>query len=151
MPDTHAEKDLSDNALVLQTLDGRVKSFKVLVERHQRGAFLFANSMIGNNDDALDLSQEAFVRAFKNLDRFNPIYQFKTWFFQILSNLCKNHLRRRKSRENVVTSSEMTEIAAAPAKARPDIIFAAGRCEFSDKVPLAFAPDNGLQTVGIDL
>lgn len=123
MPDTLAEKDLSDNALVLQTLDGRVKSFKVLVERHQRGAFLFANSMVGNNDDALDLSQEAFIRAFKNLNRFNPIYQFKTWFFQILSNLCKNHLRQRKSRENVVTSSEMTEIAAAPAKARPDVIF----------------------------
>jgi RNA polymerase sigma-70 factor (ECF subfamily) len=93
------------------------------VERYQRGAYLFACGMIGNQDDAFDLSQEAFIRAYKNLDRFNPVYQFKTWFFQILSNLCKNHLRQRGNRESVVTSTEMTTAAAAPRKSRPDVLF----------------------------
>jgi len=117
------ESDSSDNSLVLQTLQGKVKSFKILVERHQKGAYLFARGMIGNHDDAYDLSQEAFIRAYKNLNRFNPVYQFKTWFFKILSNLCKNHLRQKANRENVLTSSELTMTAAAPQKARPDILF----------------------------
>jgi RNA polymerase sigma-70 factor (ECF subfamily) len=79
--------------------------------------------MTGNHDDAYDLSQEAFVRAYKNLDRFDPVYTFKTWFFHILSNLCKNHLRQKKNRDKVVTSSEITTAAAAPSQARPDILF----------------------------
>ncbi len=117
------ESDISDNSLVLQTLQGKVKSFKILVERYQKGAYLFASGMIGNHDDAYDLSQEAFIRAYKNLNRFNPVYQFKTWFFQILSNLCKNHLRQKVNRGNVLTSSEMTYAAAAPPHQRPDILF----------------------------
>lgn len=117
------EGDLSDNALVLQILQGKVRSFKILVERYQRGAYLFASGMIGNHDDAYDLSQEAFVRAYKNLNRFNPVYQFKTWFFQILSNLCKNHLRQKANRGVVITSSEVTATVAAPPRERPDILY----------------------------
>lgn len=117
------ESEQSDNALVIQTLQGKIKSFKILVERYQRGAYIFASGMVGNQDDAYDLSQEAFVRAYKNLNRFNPVYQFKTWFFHILSNLCKNHLRQKTNRGKVVTSSEMTAAASAPRTARPDVLF----------------------------
>lgn len=123
MPRSETESDITDNTLVSQALGGKVKSFRILVERYQRGAYLFACGMIGNQDEAFDLSQEAFIRAYKNLNRFNPVYQFKTWFFQILSNLCKNHLRQRASRESVVTSTEMTAAAAAPRKTRPDVLF----------------------------
>lgn len=123
MPVSEAKNELTDNALVSQALDGRVKSFRVLVERYQRAAYLFARGMIGNQEEAFDLSQEAFIRAYKNLNRFNPVYQFKTWFFQILSNLCKNHLRQRGNRERVVTSTEITAAAAAPSKVRPDVLF----------------------------
>jgi RNA polymerase sigma-70 factor (ECF subfamily) len=123
MPRSESESDMADNALVSQTLNGRVKSFRILVERYQKGAYLFACGMIGNQEEAFDLSQEAFVRAYKNLNRFNPVFQFKTWFFQILSNLCKNHLRQRSNREKVVTSTEMTAAAAAPINTRPDVLF----------------------------
>ncbi|UCC79505.1 MAG: RNA polymerase sigma factor [Candidatus Zixiibacteriota bacterium] len=123
MTAAEVEGEISDNSLVLQTLQGKVKSFKILVERHQKGAYIFASGMIGNHDDAYDLSQEAFIRAYKNLNRFNPVYQFKTWFFQILSNLCKNHLRQKANRGAVITSSEVTTTAAAPPHQRPDILF----------------------------
>jgi RNA polymerase sigma-70 factor (ECF subfamily) len=117
------ESEQNDNALVLQTLHGQLKSFKILVERYQRGAYLYAAGMVGNQEDAFDLSQEAFVRAYKNLNRFNPLYQFKTWFFQILSNLCKNYLRQKASRGKVLASSELAETAEAPRKTSPDILF----------------------------
>jgi RNA polymerase sigma-70 factor (ECF subfamily) len=123
MPQSETDSDITDNALVSQVLNGRVKSFRILVERYQKGAYLFASGMIGNQDEAFDLSQEAFIRAYKNLNRFNPVYQFKTWFFQILSNLCKNHLRQRGNRGSVVTSTEITAAAAAPRKTRPDVLF----------------------------
>lgn len=123
MPQGGTESDITDNTLVSQALNGKVKSFRTLVERYQKGAYLFACGMIGNQDEAFDLSQEAFIRAYKNLNRFNPVYQFKTWFFQILSNLCKNHLRQRGNRGSVITSTEMTAAAAAPRKSRPDVLF----------------------------
>jgi RNA polymerase sigma-70 factor (ECF subfamily) len=79
--------------------------------------------MVGSNEEAIDISQEAFVRAYKNLSRFNPVYPFKVWFYKILSNLCKNHLRQRSNRQSVVTSSELVSTAKSPAKVRPDISY----------------------------
>jgi len=117
------ENTTNDNAIVKLILSGKKKSYKTIVDRYQRSAFLFARGMIGNSDDAYDLSQEAFVRAYKNLSKFDPIYPFRVWFYKILSNLCKNHLRQRKNRASVVTSSEMTDIARAPKSARPDVVY----------------------------
>ncbi len=117
------EIEVSDKALIRQALGGRVKSFRKLVQKYQRQAFLFARGMVGNPDDAYDLSQDAFVRVYKHLNRFDSSYPFKTWFFHILANLCKNHLRQRKNRQAVTTSTEMTETVAAPESRRPDIAF----------------------------
>ncbi len=117
------EMEVSDNALIRQVLGGRIKSFRRLVQRYQKQAYLFARGMVGNADDAYDLSQEAFVRVYKHLNRFDSSYPFKVWFFHILSNLCKNHLRQRKNRQAVTTSTEMTETVAAPITQRPDIVF----------------------------
>lgn len=118
-----AEIETSDSALIRQILGGRIKPFRKLVQRYQRQAYLFARGMVGNADDAYDLSQEAFVRVHKHLSRFDSSYPFKVWFFHILSNLCKNHLRQRKKRQTVTTSTEMTETVAAPITQRPDIVF----------------------------
>lgn len=118
-----AEIEVSDNTLIRQAIGGRIKPFRKLVQRYQKQAYLYARSMVGNPDDAYDLSQEAFVRVYKHLNRFDSSYPFKVWFFHILSNLCKNHLRQRKNRQAVTTSTEMTETVAAPTSQRPDIVF----------------------------
>jgi RNA polymerase sigma-70 factor (ECF subfamily) len=98
--------EICDNDLVAQAARGRIPAFKELVERYQRRTYFFALGMVHNPDDAYDLSQEAFVRVHKHLKRFDPNFPFKVWLFHILSNLCKNHLRQRKTRENVVVSSD---------------------------------------------
>jgi RNA polymerase sigma-70 factor (ECF subfamily) len=92
----------SDNELVQEALAGQVTPFKELVERYQKTAYLYARGMVRNADDAYDLSQEAFIRVFRHLRRFNPAYPFKVWFFHILSNLCKNHIRKMKNRDAVM-------------------------------------------------
>jgi RNA polymerase sigma-70 factor (ECF subfamily) len=117
------ENEPDDNTLVAQALGGRIESFKCLVEKYKKPAFFFARAMVGNSEDAYDLSQEAFIRVHRHLERFDPAYTFRTWFFHILSNLCKNHLRRRSSRGAQTGSTETIERLAAPVSGRPDAVY----------------------------
>jgi len=71
--------------------------FELIVRKYMKDAYLIALGLVGNREDALDLSQEAFVRAYRNMKRFNPNWGFFPWFYQILKNLCINHLRRRRA------------------------------------------------------
>lgn len=72
-----------------------------------RRAYYSALGLVGNHDDALDLSQEAFIRAFRALPRFDVEQPFFTWYYRILRNLCLNHLRDRSK------FAEKTETALA--------------------------------------
>jgi RNA polymerase sigma-70 factor (ECF subfamily) len=112
-----------DNDLALQASRGNIASFKALVERYQRLAYFYARGMVRNSDDAYDLSQEAFVRVYRHLKKFNPAYPFKVWLFHILRNLCKNHLRQKKTRDRVMVSSEDVGESAATINADPDRLF----------------------------
>lgn len=75
-------------------------AFEAIVRRHMKDAYFIALGLVGNKEDALELSQEAFYRAFKNYDRLNAKDKFFPWFYQILKNLCFSHLRKRKVRKN---------------------------------------------------
>jgi RNA polymerase sigma-70 factor (ECF subfamily) len=112
--------ELADNDLVSQALKGHISAFKELVERYQRRAYHFALGMVHNSDDACDLSQEAFVRVHKHLKRFDRNYPFKVWLFHILSNLCKNHIRQRKTREGVVISTDDERTLTIPDVRSPE-------------------------------
>ena len=120
---TAGKIEQDDNALVAQALKGRLSSFKELVSRYRNQAFFFARAMVGNPDDAYDLSQEAFIRVHRHLGKFDPEYSFKTWFFHILSNLCKNHLRHRKVKNRYTTPLEAVEGTAVSKTDRPDIAY----------------------------
>jgi RNA polymerase sigma-70 factor (ECF subfamily) len=61
-----------------------------------KDAYFIALGLVGNREDALDLSQEAFIRAYNNIESFNSKRNFFPWFYQILRNLCFSHLRKRK-------------------------------------------------------
>ena len=69
--------------------------FEAFVKRHMKDAYLTALGLVGNREDALELSQEAFFRAYKNYDQLNAKGKFFPWFYQILRNLCFSHLRKR--------------------------------------------------------
>jgi RNA polymerase sigma-70 factor (ECF subfamily) len=88
-----------DAQLVFLSKKGKMEAFRKLVEKYKRPAFFIALGLVGNRDDAYDLSQEAFIRVYRNLPRFDPRHRFFSWFYTILSNLCKNHLRGRQVRE----------------------------------------------------
>ena len=86
----------SDELLVALALDGDEASFAVLVRRYQRRLTAFLAQLIGDMDLARELSQEAFIRAWGALDRFDPQYRFSTWLFRIAHNLGIDQLRRRR-------------------------------------------------------
>jgi RNA polymerase sigma-70 factor, ECF subfamily len=89
-PQTYPEAQL-----VLQSVDGDAAAFGILVRTHMKKAYSLALSLVGNHEDALDLSQDAFVRAWRAMRRFDPGKPFLPWYYAILRNLCLNALRDR--------------------------------------------------------
>ncbi len=69
--------------------------FEALIARTKRQAYNIAYRMTGNRDDAEDLTQEAYLRAYRSFDKYNRALPFENWFFRILSNLVVDGLRRR--------------------------------------------------------
>lgn len=88
-------KDKTDSQLVKLTKKGKESAFKELVERYQGRAYWVAFNMLRNREEAIDISQEAFLRVFRSLDRFDTKRNFYTWLYQIVANLSIDHLRRK--------------------------------------------------------
>ncbi len=72
------------------------KAFAMLMVRYRRSVYHLVYKMIRNSDDAEDLTIEAFAKAFKNLEKFNPQYTFSTWLFRIATNHCIDFIRKKK-------------------------------------------------------
>jgi RNA polymerase sigma-70 factor (ECF subfamily) len=93
---TEKTNELSDERLVEIALDGDEEAYGVIVRRYQRRLTAFLSQLVGDMELARELSQEAFVRAWSALERFDPRYRFSTWLFRIAHNLGIDHLRRRR-------------------------------------------------------
>jgi len=93
---TEKTNELSDERLVEIALDGDEEAYGVIVRRYQRRLAAFLSQLVGDMELARELSQEAFVRAWSALERFDPRYRFSTWLFRIAHNLGIDHLRRRR-------------------------------------------------------
>ena len=76
-------------------------AFQMLVEKYQKRVYGIAYGMVYNADDALDISQEAFIRVHRYLDSFQGSSSFYTWLYRIVVNLCVDHLRRRSHQSTV--------------------------------------------------
>ncbi|MFH1279329.1 MAG: sigma-70 family RNA polymerase sigma factor [Candidatus Eisenbacteria bacterium] len=74
-------------------------AFAPIVEAYKRRAYFTALGLVGDREEAYDLSQEAFVRAFRAIRRFDNSREFAPWFFRILRNLCASSLSRRSARK----------------------------------------------------
>ena len=95
MSDVYFPQD-EDAALVRQTLAGDSDAFGVLVTRYQRVLYTVAFRMLGNAEDARDVTQDAFVKAYQRLSTFDPSYRFFSWMYRILVNECLNTVRSRR-------------------------------------------------------
>jgi RNA polymerase sigma-70 factor (ECF subfamily) len=97
-----------ENQIVERVLKGEREAFAALVDAYKGAIFNLAFRMTYSHQDADDLSQETFIRAYRNLRQFDPRKRFFTWIYTIGLNLIRNHLKkhgREMSRENAARSS----------------------------------------------
>ena len=85
-----------DRELVRRCLKGDQDAFRILLAKYERPVYGLVRRMIKDEEDARDLAQEAFIRAFKKLQQFDQERKFSSWLFRIANNLCIDHYRRRK-------------------------------------------------------
>lgn len=95
-----------DAAIVRRVRDGEVEAFRILVERHSRVLYALAHRMTGNAHDAEDIVQESLMKAYRQLARFESRSEFGTWIHRIGVNCALDHLRSRKSREQVIQDAQ---------------------------------------------
>jgi len=104
--------NLSAEELVFRARDGSSACFEELVERFSGRLYHFLVRKTANTEDAEDLVQETFVKAYQNLHRYEPTYQFSTWLFTIGVRLAISHYR--KAKKNRVLRMEAEIQAAEP-------------------------------------
>ena len=92
---------LSDEQLVALTVKGDVSAFNDLVARWEGSLYNFVYRYLGDTEEARDICQEAFVRAYSHLDGFRGQAKFSSWLYQIALNLCRSKLRRDRTRKTV--------------------------------------------------
>jgi RNA polymerase sigma-70 factor (ECF subfamily) len=94
-----ADADLDradDRALVTAFRAGSRRAFDVIVMRHQRHVYQLCYRFVGNHEDAADLAQDVFVRAFKGLHRFKGDAALSTWLYRVGVNVCLNRVTARR-------------------------------------------------------
>jgi RNA polymerase sigma-70 factor (ECF subfamily) len=97
----YVDQDADDLALVARCRAGDTTAFEPIVERYQRVLYTVALRMLGNADQANDVAQNAFVKAFQKLDTFDPTRRFFSWIYRILVNECLNVRRDGRSHEPI--------------------------------------------------
>lgn len=99
---------------------GDPRFFEPVVRAYEGPGMRVALGMMGNHEDAQDALQEAFVKAFRNLSRFDMKRKFAPWFYQILRNQCRDMLRSRQSRGNLEVKDERLEFRPADESFDPE-------------------------------
>ncbi len=102
-----------ESELIRRCQNGDKHAYEGLVKRHMKKAYFIALGLLGSSDNAMDLSQEAFVRAFKAIQRLDPQKSFFTWYYCILKNLCFNFLRDQKRHARPFSDVEEKSIQLA--------------------------------------
>lgn len=99
--------NLLDEDLARRAQQGDQDAFEVLVKRYEKQIFSMAYRLIGDYDEAADLAQEAFLRIYRMLDRYDPEKRFFSWMYRVAQNTCLNALARRPA--NVVPVEQAEE------------------------------------------
>ena len=88
--------EVNDQTLIEQCRRGSESAFERMFDRYERRVYLFALQLVGNREDAFDVSQAAFTGAFMNLEKFDADRPFAPWLFRIAHNQCISLLRKRR-------------------------------------------------------
>jgi len=94
-----------DKELVQASLQGDASAFEELVQRKSGKVYGLCYRVIGNAEDAKDISQLVFIKLWENLEKYDPSFTFDTWLYRMVQNVAIDFLRSRNSREATVNSS----------------------------------------------
>lgn len=106
---THSAARTDEEALIRAAQAGDAAAFEQLVRSYDQSVLRLALNLLRSPEDANDIYQETFLRVFKNLGSFRFDCSFHTWLYRIATNLCLDHLRKRKVRREepaVITTAE---------------------------------------------
>ncbi|MFE8602879.1 RNA polymerase sigma factor [Archangium violaceum] len=136
-----------DLTLVKRVRGGDQRAFKLLVERYQRKVYAVALGMLKDKEEAMDVSQEAFVKVYKYLDHFKGDSSFYTWLYRITVNICIDVMRRKGASggeteefdESVVNDLSEARIGALGSRLGTNPQKSALRRELAEKIQEALA------------
>jgi RNA polymerase sigma-70 factor (ECF subfamily) len=94
-----------DRQLVETIRGGDADAFELLVRRKTSKVYALCYRIIGNAEDAKDISQLVFLKLWENLEKYDPQYAFDTWLYRMVTNVAIDFMRNRQSRENAVNSN----------------------------------------------
>jgi RNA polymerase sigma-70 factor, ECF subfamily len=109
---------MSDEELVARSMGGDLESFNQLVLRWERPIYALAYRVIGREEDARDVCQETFLRAFRALGGFKGQAKFSSWLYRITLNLCRDWIRRER-RQPVAQAPEGVDLVELAGEAEP--------------------------------
>jgi RNA polymerase sigma-70 factor (ECF subfamily) len=109
---------VTDEELVAKTVAGDAESFNQLIKRWERPIYALAYRTIGRDEDARDVCQETFLRAFRALPGFKGQAKFSSWLYRITLNLCRDWIRRQR-RTPVVSAPEGVDIVELASEQGP--------------------------------
>lgn len=95
-----------ENGVIRSVLDGNINDFEQLVTAYEKNVYNLALRMVGDPDDAADITQETFIKAYRALGSFRGDSKFSSWLYRIASNVCLDFLRSRSRRAQVPLSFE---------------------------------------------
>jgi RNA polymerase sigma-70 factor, ECF subfamily len=126
--DSRPLSGLNDRAVVAECLAGTPGAFDVIVERYRRPMYQVCYRFVGNHEDAADLSQEIFLRAYRGLKSFRGQAALSTWLYRIAVNVCLNRVTAKKALDNIASEPvEVHELVDTQADSPPDRLLRAER------------------------
>jgi len=105
--------EYDDTELMLRLQSGADSALNTLMTRWQTPLVRFVYRYIGNQDEAIDVAQETFIRIYQNRHSYRPTAKFSSWLFTIASNLCRNYLRRERRHPTISIDDDDTNEGSA--------------------------------------
>ena len=99
--------DLKERELIRKAKQGDMFAFEELILKHEKIVYNVAFRMMNHSEDAKDLSQEVFIKAYKNLEKFDERSSFSTWLYRITTNTCIDEMRKRKGKQSYSLEEEL--------------------------------------------
>ncbi|NRA92219.1 MAG: sigma-70 family RNA polymerase sigma factor [Psychroserpens sp.] len=98
----------NDQTIINQIIEGDTNAFAVLVDRYKDLVFTLALRMLKNREEAEEVAQDTFIKAFRKLDKFKGDSKFSTWIYRVAYNTCLDRIKKNRKHLNDVTIDEFT-------------------------------------------